>query len=315
MANDYRAIKQNIMKSDTAKAEPKVPEQPFAQVPETSPAASVRQPAFTARQDLPPFQSIQDLQTGRQAAQSPTQYQGTGSGRADVPVQREEASAAEAPATPVAEQAEPEQKVPEQKVQEQKAPEPKAPDLKNVKNEAKKPLKSVRPKDDNTQKVRIDLPRALARLAREQIPEADNNSDAVAAWIWAKCDRTVEVPQYIKELSSSYAGDKITERLKAMDETVSSLDRHFRASMGITDGRVQELWYMLAFLMLERMGEIPSPVLEKLDLELPVFDTVREKVRQQTAMVRNRQSLRNGRNIRSNADRAADERRQGGFRR
>ena len=167
-------------------------------------------------------------------------------------------------------------------------PKPYSPEKERKRNEAvrTKPTKMGRPSDNVDSRVQIPLD--LVNMCRGQIPEALNNSDAVAAWIYAKSDKTVDVPDYIKKISTSYTGDQTTNVLKDINDNLAAMrQQNYRLGL-LTDGRVQELWYMIAYLMLERMDEIHTPALSKMDLALPVFDTLRDMLRVQFATERNR---------------------------
>lgn len=167
-------------------------------------------------------------------------------------------------------------------------PKPYSPEKERKKNEAvrTKPAKMGRP-SDNTES-RVQIPLDLVNMCRGQIPEALNNSDAVAAWIYAKSDKTTDVPDYIRKIAMSYTGDQTTNVLKDISENLAAMrQQNYRLGL-LTDGRVQELWYMIAYLMLERMDEIHTPALSKMDLALPVFDTLRDMLRVQFATERNR---------------------------
>lgn len=163
------------------------------------------------------------------------------------------------------------------------------------KNVDKRRKKSGRPrikKSDNEEKETLHLmvSKELVAMCRGQIPEALNNSDAVAAWIYAKSDKTVDVPDYIKKIALSYAGDQTTNILKDINENLAAMRTKSYNLQLLTDGRIQELWYMLAYLMLERMDEIHSPQLSKMDFGIPVFDTLQDMTRSQAMRERNRKA-------------------------
>lgn len=162
-----------------------------------------------------------------------------------------------------------------------------------------------RPKTRKPEKVsenipmsRVDLPTSLVRMAAAQIPAASTNSEAVAAWLFAKSDQMVDVPDYIKELSRSCTGDQTVNILKDMNEHMAAMDSRMRSFNALSDGKMQELWYMMAYLMLERMDELQSPAMAKLDLSLPVFDTLMGTLRQQVTRERNRLRMQQGKTIR-----------------
>lgn len=160
-----------------------------------------------------------------------------------------------------------------------------------AKGRRKKPGRPVtKEKYDDSAAVRIGLTPELVAMCRGQIPEALNNSDAVAAWIYAKSDKTVDVPDYIKKIALSYLGDQTTNILKDINENLAAMRTKSYNLQLLTDGRIQELWYMLAYLMLERMDEIHSPQLSKMDFGIPVFDTLQDMTRSQAMRERNRKA-------------------------
>lgn len=156
--------------------------------------------------------------------------------------------------------------------------------VKNVRRKKGRPSKN----DDAALQLRITP--ELVAMCRGQIPEALNNSDAVAAWIYAKSDKTVDVPDYIKKIALSYVGDQTTNILKDINENLAAMRTKSYNLQLLTDGRIQELWYMLAYLMLERMDEIHSPQLSKMDFGIPVFDTLQDMTRSQAMRERNRKA-------------------------
>lgn len=176
---------------------------------------------------------------------------------------------------------------------EEPAPKPYSPEAEKVKADAvRKKGQAGRNRSSDSTDCKVRIPAELVAMCRGQVPEALNNSDAVAAWLYAKSDKTVEVPEYIKKISLSYVGDQTTNILKDINENLAAMrQQNYRLGL-LTDGRVQELWYMVGYLMLERMDEIHSPSLPKLDLAIPVFDTLRDTLRTQFAKERNR--LTNG---------------------
>lgn len=151
---------------------------------------------------------------------------------------------------------------------------------------------------ENIPMSRVDLPTSLVRMAAAQIPAASTNSEAVAAWLFAKSDQMVDVPDRIRELSKSCTGDQTVNILKDMNEHMAAMDSRMRSFNALSDGKTQELWYMMAYLMLERMDELQSPAMSKLDLSLPVFDTLMGILRQQVTRERNRMRMQQGKTIR-----------------
>lgn len=185
------------------------------------------------------------------------------------------------------------EEVPVEDEKEVPAPKPYSPEAEKAKADAvRKKGQAGRNRSSDSTDCKVRIPAELVAMCRGQVPEALNNSDAVAAWLYAKSDKTVDVPEYIKKISLSYVGDQTTNILKDINENLAAMrQQNYRLGL-LTDGRVQELWYMVGYLMLERMDEIHSPSLPKLDLAIPVFDTLRDTLRTQFAKERNR--LTNG---------------------
>lgn len=150
-------------------------------------------------------------------------------------------------------------------------------------------------KTDGT--IRVDLPSKLVAMARTQFPDAGNNTEAVAAWIYAKSDKTMDVPDSVKQLAATYTGDQMSNLVKDVSERLAVLDARTMKMQMLTDGRVQEMWYMVAYLMLERMDALAKTHMKDLDLSLPVFETLRSEVNSQFRKVRNRQQLSDGRQV------------------
>lgn len=185
------------------------------------------------------------------------------------------------------------EEVPVEDEKEVPAPKPYSPEAEKAKADAvRKKGQAGRNRSSDSTDCKVRIPAELVAMCRGQVPEALNNSDAVAAWLYAKSDKTADVPEYIKKISLSYVGDQTTNILKDINENLAAMrQQNYRLGL-LTDGRVQELWYMVGYLMLERMDEIHSPSLPKLDLAIPVFDTLRDTLRTQFAKERNR--LTNG---------------------
>lgn len=150
-------------------------------------------------------------------------------------------------------------------------------------------------KEDGT--IRVDLPAKLVAMARSQFPEASNKTEAVAAWMYAKSDKTMDVPESIKKLAATYTGDQMSNLVKDVSERLAVLDSRTLKMQMLTDGRVQEMWYMIAYLMLERMDALAKTHMKDLDLTLPVFETLRSEVNGQFRKVRNRQQIQDGRQV------------------
>lgn len=145
--------------------------------------------------------------------------------------------------------------------------------------------------------IRVDLPAKLVTMARGQFPDANNNTEAVAAWMYAKSDKVADVPDSVKQLAATYTGDQMSNLVKDVSERLAVLDSRTIKMQMLTDGRLQEMWYMVAYLMLERMDALAKTHMKDLDLTLPVFESLRADVNAQFRKVRNRQQLQDGRQI------------------
>lgn len=184
---------------------------------------------------------------------------------------------------------------------QERAPEPDKPKRRPARGKSRDKSKRGRKpvaddfKTDGT--VRVDLPSRLVAMARTQFPDAGNNTEAVAAWIYAKSDKTMDVPDSVKQLAATYTGDQMSNLVKDVSERLAVLDARTMKMQMLTDGRVQEMWYMVAYLMLERMDALAKTHMKDLDLSLPVFETLRSEVNSQFRKVRNRQQLADGRQI------------------
>ena len=162
----------------------------------------------------------------------------------------------------------------------------KVPELERVPESLSEPDKSKKkPSGGKSQRSRSKL----VAMARTQFPDAGNNTEAVAAWIYAKSDKTMDVPDSVKRLAATYTGDQMSNLVKDVSERLAVLDSRTMKMQMLTDGRVQEMWYMVAYLMLERMDALAK--------SLPVFETLRSEVNSQFRKVRNRQQLADGRQV------------------
>lgn len=138
------------------------------------------------------------------------------------------------------------------------------------------------------------FPKSLMAMIRSDIPEAQNNSDALAAWVYVKSGRRADVSPEVKELAKKYKGPADEDMLGALLEKVTRIERmSFMSATGSTD-----LYYMMEWLMLERMAAINSPRIDTVDFTQPAFDQLRSMLRVKIQQAKNAQQVRDGRPIR-----------------
>lgn len=138
------------------------------------------------------------------------------------------------------------------------------------------------------------FPKSLMAMIRSDIPEAQNNSDALAAWVYVKSGRRADVSPEVKELAKKYKGPADEDMLGALLEKVTRIERmSFMSATSSTD-----LYYMMEWLMLERMAAINSPRIDTVDFTQPAFDQLRGMLRVKIQQAKNAQQVRDGRPIR-----------------
>ena len=69
------------------------------------------------------------------------------------------------------------------------------------------------------------FPKSLMAMIRSDIPEAQNNSDALAAWVYVKSGRRADVSPEVKELAKKYKGPADEDMLGALLEKVTRIAR------------------------------------------------------------------------------------------
>lgn len=135
------------------------------------------------------------------------------------------------------------------------------------------------------------FPANLMKMVRADIPSATNNQDALAAWVYLKSGRRAEVSDKIKTLAADYKGDAEESALNTILEKLTRVERMaYTSASAATDE-----YYMLMWLMLERMALINSPRLDTLDFMEGPFEQLRSSLRQCIQQVKNAQQLRDGR--------------------
>lgn len=139
---------------------------------------------------------------------------------------------------------------------------------------------------------RVDLPSSLVKMANSQIGVACNNSDAVAAWMYAKSDKIADVPDEIKQLSKYYIGDQMSNQLSSIDETLISMNNRLLKLWQNFDKASYEHMYMLAYIMLDIMGELKSTNIDFMDMSQPIYETLIDRMRHQVNNQRNHEALK-----------------------
>lgn len=139
-----------------------------------------------------------------------------------------------------------------------------------------------------------NFPKALMTWIRNEIPNATNNADALAAWAYAKSDKSMVVPDAIKRLSASYKGEQDVRLLQRMDATLDHMSRMLN-DMG-RDHTNFELAVM--YLVLERMNLVDDPTLEGFDVMIPNIEELRRMLHRQGSQVYRIDKDRKGRPIR-----------------
>lgn len=152
-----------------------------------------------------------------------------------------------------------------------------------------KPRKAVEKTQDT---LRIpDFPASLMKMVRSEVRGSTNNSDALAAWVWVKSGRHEEVPERIRVLADSVETTAREDILTTLLEKTSRIER---ASL-MSASAVSDEYYMLMWLMLERMAMINSPRLDTLDFTGQEFEQFRTTLKQRIENARNAQKIRDGR--------------------
>ena len=138
------------------------------------------------------------------------------------------------------------------------------------------------------------FPASLLGRIRSDIPDAYTNSEAVAAWVYAHMDVKCDVPDEVAALAKGYSPASSEDLLRSMQERQERMER----VVTVLNGMVQDQWYMISWLMLERMSKIDSPLLDRLDMSLPAFEDLRQRLRVQIQQAKNAQKIKDGRPIR-----------------
>lgn len=138
-----------------------------------------------------------------------------------------------------------------------------------------------------------DFPRELILVAKREFPNATNNSDALAAYVYVKSGCTATVPDNIVELAKTWDGDKSAEtialRLTRLEE------KSLRANQ-----LLEELELLNSYLVFDRIGfrrDSPTGPRNIDFLETGVEDVI-TRIKEQAKQLRKKISIKEGRPIR-----------------
>lgn len=138
-----------------------------------------------------------------------------------------------------------------------------------------------------------DFPRELMSFVRAEFPSANNNTDALAAYIYVKLGNKVDVSDDIKDLAKTYNGDKTVQNLA---QRTANLERTINEMKKQND----ELLLLLSYIAFDRLGyrkeQAKSPREVNL-LEAGVRDLMR-RVTEQADIKRKEDAVSGGRPIR-----------------
>lgn len=138
-----------------------------------------------------------------------------------------------------------------------------------------------------------DFPRELMSIARSEFPNAQNNTDALAAYVFAKSGKNLDVPDTVRDLASKWEGDK---SIANMEKRITAIERQGFLILQL----MEEMQLMLSYVTFDRLGyrkENPKSVREVNFLEVGVAD-LRIRLQEQAKQQRNQKAIRDGRPIR-----------------
>lgn len=93
-----------------------------------------------------------------------------------------------------------------------------------------------------------DFPRDLMAIARAEFPNAQNQTDALAAYVYVKSGKTgIEVSDEVKALVKTYEGDKTLQNIEARLEAIES-------NTFDTKSLLREVWYGILYVIRDRLG-------------------------------------------------------------
>ena len=135
-----------------------------------------------------------------------------------------------------------------------------------------------------------DFPRDVAAFVRSEFPNATNNADALAAYVYIKSGKACAVPDSVKELAESWNGDK---SLQNMDDRMTVIERQMRAFSVV----LQELELGVSYMMFDRLGfrkDNPKDTRSVALLEDGVAEMM-TRLREQTMQYRKQENIKAGR--------------------
>lgn len=138
-----------------------------------------------------------------------------------------------------------------------------------------------------------DFPRELMSVARAEFPNAQNNTDALAAYVYAKSGKNLDVPDIVRDLASKWEGDK---SIANMEKRITAIERQLFVLMQ----QIDELLLVSTYVAFDRLGyrkENPKTVRDINFLEVGVGD-VRKRLQEQAKQDRKQKEIRDGRPIR-----------------
>ena len=134
------------------------------------------------------------------------------------------------------------------------------------------------------------FPRELMSMIRSEFPNATNNADALAAYVYIKSGKACAVPDSVKELAESWNGDK---SLQNMDDRMTVIERQMRAFSVV----LQELELGVSYMMFDRLGfrkDNPKDTRSVALLEDGVAEMM-TRLREQTMQYRKQENIKAGR--------------------
>lgn len=156
----------------------------------------------------------------------------------------------------------------------------------------KKSEKVVKKPRSNSDVAQIrDFPKELLAIARSEFPTAMNNTDALAAYVYAKSDGSVPVSDTIKELVSEWDGDHAVEDLSTR---VGHLEKKSTEMMQL----LEEMELLISYLLFDRMGyrkEQPKSLRSIDMLENDGAYDIMKRAKEQSRQLRKQRNIDDGR--------------------
>lgn len=153
----------------------------------------------------------------------------------------------------------------------------------------KKPAARIR--GDTVQIPRFS--REVMDFVRNELPDALNNQDALAAYVFIKSGGCIDVPDDIRQIAATYNGDRTIQN---MEQRMISLEKNVKTLTSL----MYEIELALSSIIFDRYGfrrSSPGDPRSVDLLENGVLD-IRERLREVTGEQRKRDNVKNGRPIR-----------------